>query len=136
MKNTYLTLTGFFGATGVALGALGAHFLKAKMQAGLLTADQLAGFETGTKYQLFHALALFALFIFAKDKNSKLLRYAAILFIAGIILFSGSLYLLTTRNLVGMEGLRALGPVTPIGGVALIAGWICVMIYGIKSNKN
>jgi uncharacterized membrane protein YgdD (TMEM256/DUF423 family) len=136
MKKYFLTIAGILGATGVALGALGAHFLKTKMQAGLITADQLSGFETATKYQLFHALGLLFIFFINKDKNLKWFTVGANLFIIGIILFSGSLYLLTTRNLIGMDALRFLGPITPIGGVALIAGWICLIIQSVKSKKG
>jgi uncharacterized membrane protein YgdD (TMEM256/DUF423 family) len=136
MNKRYLTITGILGATGVALGALGAHFLKNKMQSGLITADQLSGFETGTKYQLFHAIVLLAIFFYNSNKNNKTLNIAANLFITGILLFSGSLYLLTTRNLFGMDGLRLLGPVTPIGGVALMAGWCWLIIYAIQTKKT
>ncbi|MFL5754355.1 MAG: DUF423 domain-containing protein [Bacteroidia bacterium] len=136
MKNYYLTITGILGASGVALGALGAHFLKNKMQSGLITTDQLSGFETGTKYQLFHALALLAIYFYNKDKNLKWLNRASVLFITGTLLFSGSLYLLTTRNLTGMEGLLYLGPITPLGGIALIAGWCCLIILAIQSKKT
>lgn len=135
MKNSYLIITGILGATGVALGALGAHFLKGKMEAGLITPDQLSGFETATKYQLFHALALLAIFFYNQDKNLKWLNRASVLMITGVLLFSGSLYFLTTRNLMGMDGLRVLGPITPIGGLALIAGWCCLIIQGIQSKK-
>ena len=135
MKNIFLFIAGLFGATGVAFGALGAHVLKIKMQEGIITADQLNGFETATKYQLFHALALLVVYFMNKDKQFKLFTIAAYLFTTGIILFSGSLYLLTTRNLTGIGGLSILGPITPIGGVALIAAWVCVAIQGLKMKN-
>ena len=125
-----------FGATGVAFGALGAHALKAKMQEGLITADQLSGFETATKYQLFHALALLFVYFMNKDKQFRLLTVAAYLFTTGIILFSGSLYLLTTRNLTGITAVSFLGPITPLGGVALIAAWVCIAIQALKLDKK
>ena len=136
MKSTFLTIAGIFGATGVALGALGAHFLKEKMKLGLIDPDMYSGFETAAKYQLFHALALLAVYVLNKDKNLKLLTWTGRLFTIGVILFSGSLYLLCTRSLTGLDSLRFLGPVTPIGGLALIGGWICIVIHSIKSGRN
>ena len=136
MKNIFLFIAGLFGATGVAFGALGAHALKAKMQEGLITADQLSGFETATKYQLFHALALLFVYFMNKDKQFRLLTVAAYLFTTGIILFSGSLYLLTTRNLTGITAVSFLGPITPLGGVALIAAWVCIAIQALKLDKK
>lgn len=135
MKNYFLTVAGIFGASGVALGALGAHFLKAKMQAGIITPEQLAGFDTAAKYQLFHSIALLLLFFVNKDKNLKWITVGANLFIIGILLFSGSLYLLTTRALTGMEFLTFLGPITPLGGIALIGGWVCLIIQSFKLKK-
>ncbi len=136
MKNIFLFIAGLFGATGVAFGALGAHALKMKMHEGIITADQLSGFETATKYQLFHAIVLLVIYFMNKDKQYKLFNAAGYLFVIGIILFSGSLYLLTTRNLTGIGGLSILGPITPIGGVALIAAWVCVAIQGLKMKSN
>lgn len=136
MKNYFLTIAGLFGASGVALGALGAHFLKAKMQAGTITQEQLAGFDTATKYQLFHAIVLLLLFFINKDKKLKWLTISANLFIIGTILFSGSLYLLSTRSLTGLEHITFLGPITPLGGIALIGGWICIIIQSFNVTKN
>lgn len=138
MKNYFLTIAGVFGAMGVGFGAFGAHILKAKLQQGLITLDQYNGFDTASKYQLFHSVALLMLFFATKDKKLRWINVGANLFVIGIILFSGSLYLLTTRSLTGMEFLTFLGPITPIGGVALIGGWICLAVQsfqlGIKKN--
>jgi uncharacterized membrane protein YgdD (TMEM256/DUF423 family) len=136
LKNFILAIAAFFGASGVAMGAFGAHALKAKMQAGLMTADQLNGFDTAAKYQLFHAILVVAVFFAAKDKQLKWLNAGAWFFITGILLFSGSLYLLTTRSLTGMESLTFLGPVTPFGGLALMGGWICLMVQAFKWGKT
>ena len=136
MKNYFLTIAGIFGAMGVALGALGAHSLKAKMALGLITPEQLNGFDTAAKYQLFHALALTIVYFGNKEKNYKWLTVAAWMFIAGIVLFSGSLYLLTTRSLTGMEFLTFLGPVTPVGGLAFMGGWICLIVHSVKQKKS
>ncbi|HEY1038566.1 MAG TPA: DUF423 domain-containing protein [Bacteroidia bacterium] len=135
MKNYFLGIAGISGAMGVALGALGAHALKMKMQEGLITPDQWNGFDTAAKYQLFHSLALAIVYVANRDKNFKWLNAAAWMFIAGILLFSGSLYLLTTRNLIGMPSLTFLGPVTPIGGLALMGGWLCMAVQAFKLKK-
>jgi uncharacterized membrane protein YgdD (TMEM256/DUF423 family) len=133
-KNTFSFLAGLFGTTGVALGALGAHALKQKMQEGLLTAEQLSAFDTGTKYQLMHAIVLFILAYINKDKQHKLYTIASYLMVAGILLFSGSIYLLTTRNITSINAGFILGPLTPLGGLLLIAGWVCITIEALKKR--
>jgi uncharacterized membrane protein YgdD (TMEM256/DUF423 family) len=102
---------------GVALGAFGAHGLRARV-----SADLLAVFETGVRYQMYHALALLALSLAWSRWSSAHLTAAGYLFIAGIVLFSGSLYLLT------LTGARWWGAVTPLGGVAFLAGWIALLL--------
>lgn len=104
-----LLVAALLGAAGVALGAFGAHGLRER-----LGADALGVWETAVRYHLVHAVALLAL---ALSPNAPALRSAGWLFAAGILLFSGSLYALA------LGGPRVLGPVTPIGGFALIAGW-------------
>jgi len=137
MKKNNFIIASFFGTTAVALGALGAHFLKSKMQAGIITADQLSGFDAATKYQLFHAIVLLIIAFLQSDKQQKWLSYARYSFVAGIFLFSFSIYLLSTRNLTGLENINFLGPVTPLGGLFLMAGWIFLGLHGIKTqNKN
>ena len=121
-----LALAGSLGALAVALGALGAHALKGKLNEGLITADQYAGFETGVRYHMYHVFALLLVVLLRHRVPSRALKYAYIFFVSGIVLFSGSLYLLCTRQLLGAEWLTALGPVTPIGGLLLIAGWMAL----------
>jgi uncharacterized membrane protein YgdD (TMEM256/DUF423 family) len=116
---------GITGAAGVALGALGAHYLKGLMQQGLITQDQLNGFETGVRFHLIHAVCLFALALYLNDCDNRKLRVAFRLFFAGILLFSGSLYLLCIRDLLHAGWLKYIaGPATPVGGIVLIAAWI------------
>lgn len=104
------------GALGVALGAFGTHGLKP-----IVTPDMLANFETGVRYHMLHALALFAAAaVGTRYPNSRLPALAGWLFVAGIVVFSGSLYIMA------LTGLRWLGAITPIGGVALIGGWLCL----------
>lgn len=116
MIRAYLLFAAFFGLTGVALGAFAAHGLKSR-----LGADYLAVFQTGVQYQLIHALALFGVALLALHAPSRLLTAAGGLFVLGVLLFSGSLYLLT------LTGMSKLGIITPIGGTAFLAGWICLM---------
>lgn len=112
MLRTFLMLAAFFGFTGVALGAFAAHGLKNR-----LSAEYLAIFHTGVLYQLIHALALFGVAILAIQIQGRLVTYAGISFALGILLFSGSLYLLT------LTGVSKLGIITPIGGLFFLIGW-------------
>src|SRR5204863_827524 len=102
-------------ALAVMLGAFGAHALKEK-----LASDQLQVFETGVRYQMYHALALIFVAVLSDKINSSLLTVSGYLFLSGIVLFSGSLYLLSARNLLGIENWKFLGPVTPLGGMCFI----------------
>jgi uncharacterized membrane protein YgdD (TMEM256/DUF423 family) len=109
------------GAVAVALGALGAHALRAE-----LSDSAMHAFETGVHYQFMHALALCVVALWIRGADADAIAYptiAAGLFIAGTLLFSGSLYALS------LGGPRWLGPITPIGGLALIFGWL-VLAYG------
>ncbi|WP_405350560.1 DUF423 domain-containing protein [Nonlabens sp. Asnod3-H03] len=117
-----------YALTAVVLGALGAHALEK-----YLTIDQLKSFETGVRYQMYHALALILLasIPLISDKTKKVVFY---LFTIGVILFSISIYLLTTTNLWNID-FSFLGPVTPIGGLLLISGWI-VLLWKIISNNS
>ncbi|HXD92716.1 MAG TPA: DUF423 domain-containing protein, partial [Bacteroidia bacterium] len=110
MKNTFSFIAGLFGTTGVALGALGAHALKQKMQEGILTIDQLNAFDTGTKYQLMHAIVLFILAYVNRNKQIKLYTIASYLITIGILFFSGSIYMLSTQNISGVHAGFIFGP--------------------------
>lgn len=115
MARLFLVLGAVYGALGVIFGAFGAHALKNRLDARLLEA-----FETGVRYQFYHALALLAVGILLDRVNAPgALHAAGWLFGAGVLLFSGSLYLIATT------GWKWLGPVTPLGGLLLIAGWVC-----------
>jgi uncharacterized membrane protein YgdD (TMEM256/DUF423 family) len=119
----FLILGGINAALVVMLGAFGAHGLKAR-----LTAEMLAVYQTGVHYHLFHALGLLAIGIVATQiADSVWLRWSGWLMLLGIILFSGSLYVLS------VSGLRWLGMVTPFGGVAFITAWIVFVIAIAKS---
>ena len=116
----------FFAVTAVALGALGAHALKE-----VLTESQLHSFETGVRYQLFHALALLVLALNAQKFNPHL-KKSLTLMATGICCFSFSIYLLSVQEAVGIS-LSFLGPITPIGGLLLISSWL-VLFFSIKKQ--
>jgi len=115
-----------FAVTAVALGALGTHALKE-----VLTESQLHSFETGVRYQLFHALALLVLVLNAEKFNQHL-KKSLTLMTVGICLFSFSIYLLSIQETVGIS-LSFLGPITPIGGLLLISAWL-LLFFSIKKQ--
>lgn len=123
MDRTFFVLASLLGALGVALGAFGAHALAARVPA-----DLLGTFETGVRYHMYHAIALFAVVLaMVRWPDSNLPSIAGWLFVAGILIFSGSLYVLV------FTGQRWLGAVTPIGGVAFISGWILLAVAAWRS---
>jgi uncharacterized membrane protein YgdD (TMEM256/DUF423 family) len=116
LDRTLYICAGVAGFTGVALGAFAAHGLKAS-----LAPEMLAAFETGVRYQMYHALALVAAAWGWARWQRRAFSAAGILFAAGIVVFSGSLYLLALTNT------RSLGMITPLGGLAYLAGWVCLI---------
>lgn len=118
----WTALGSFFAALGVGFGAFGAHALKTR-----LSPEDLAIFEVGVRYQMYHALALLALGFIASKMDSNLIKIAGALYVFGIVVFSGSLYTLV------LTGVRTWGAVTPIGGLAFIMAWLLVGIAVIKS---
>jgi uncharacterized membrane protein YgdD (TMEM256/DUF423 family) len=129
MQKKILIISSISGFLCVLLGAFGAHRLKVS-----LLPDQLSVFETAVRYQFFHTFALLAVAILLSDSESLFLKRAAIFFTIGIILFSGSLYLLSIRSLLDME-MRWLGPVTPLGGMFFMAGWLMLFLFAVKKNN-
>ncbi|MGJ7518806.1 DUF423 domain-containing protein [Pseudomonas baetica] len=115
MLRGFLMLAAFFGFTGVGLGAFAAHGLKNR-----LTPEYLAIFHTGVTYQLVHTLALLGVALLATQIPGRLVTWAGATFAIGILLFSGSLYVLT------LTGISKLGIITPFGGLAFLAGWFCL----------
>lgn len=120
---SFLVLGGLIAATGVALGAMGAHLLKDK-----LSADQLANFETAVRYQMYHAIALVLVGLAAGRGASGLLNVSGWLFIAGIALFSGGLYGWI------FTGIKPFVHIVPIGGTLWIVAWVCFAISQVAKN--
>lgn len=123
-----LRLAAIFGAAAVVIGAFGAHGLKSAFEARQLDTRYLIGiYEKGVQYQFYHTLALGLVSLLLSHKpGSKWLTRAAWLFIAGVLMFSGSLYLLACRDLLPFSVAWA-GPVTPLGGVCFIGGWVALL---------
>jgi len=130
MHKNYFLLAAVLGAIAVATGAFGAHGLHK------ITTDEkiLHGYHTAVQYQVYHVLALLIAAAVADKLSPKLFRWSAFCFTGGILLFSGSLYLLTYLKIQGSAAAKAVGPVTPLGGVLFIAGWILLGIAAIKQK--
>jgi len=128
MKNKQLQIWGvLFCGTAVILGAFGAHLFS-----DMLSADALQSFEVGVRYQFFHGMAL--LFLSLTPKPQKFINRTGLLFIIGTLLFSISIYLLSLSTMYGDTGLPAiLGPVTPIGGLMLILGWLNLLVGYLRA---
>jgi len=116
MAKLFITLASLSGMLAVAFGAFGAHALRSR-----LDEQTMSVFQTAVQYHFYHSLALLAVGVIALSQpHTALLRSSGYLFLVGIVVFSGSLYLLS------MSGLRWLGAITPLGGLAFIAGWGCL----------
>jgi len=122
VKINFLLAAGRAGLTGVLLGAFGAHGLR-----DMLSPAMLSVYKTGVDYHMWHALALMGVAVLMRHHSDvKLLRYAAWFFLSGIVVFSGSLYLLACLNMTW------LGMITPLGGVSLIGGWAMLALFALK----
>ena len=122
MAGLFVAIASILGVLSVAGGAFGAHALKGK-----LTETALGSFETGVRYQMYHAIALLIIALFiSQNPQLKELVVAGWCFVTGVVLFSGSLYGLS------LFGIKALGPVTPLGGLAFIIGWLSLTLASSK----
>lgn len=126
-NKTIITWAGGLGAIAIILGALGAHSLKAT-----LSTESLESFNTGVRYQAWHAIALLAI---SNLSNLHYQKWITWLWVLGIFMFSGSIYLLSTTTITKL-GVSFLGPVTPLGGLLLIAGWVFVLLSALKKDGN
>tara|TARA_B110000014_G_C19608533_1_gene322200 strand:- start:21 stop:401 length:381 start_codon:yes stop_codon:yes gene_type:complete len=120
---TWIIAGSFFAALAVIFGAFGAHGLKSKV-----SPEDLIIFETGVRYQMYHALGLVLLGLLGMSTSFTISQLPALFFVIGIIIFSGTLYL------IPLTGIRWLGAITPIGGIAFIAGWF-MLIYNILISR-
>ncbi len=121
MERLFVIIGALSGAIGVAAGAFGAHALRARVEPRLLEV-----FETGARYQMYHAIAMLAAAWVVTRFPGSLANASGWLFLAGTVLFSGSLYAMT------LTGIRALGAITPLGGVCFIAGWGCLALAAMR----
>lgn len=128
MHKTFIKTAALLAAMAVLLGAFGAHKLK-----DFASVTALATYETAVRYQFYHAFALLLTGILYKEYPFKQVITAGKLFIIGTVIFSGSLYLLTYISIAGIDRLKWIGAITPIGGIILIIGWVLLAI-GIKKK--
>ena len=131
MHKRFLIAGTVFGGLAVALGAFGAHGLERLTH----DADIQHGFRTGAEYQMYHALALLAVALVYEKFPNRILQWAGNCFIAGILLFSGSLYILTLLKIQLSGATRWIGPITPIGGLLFITGWVCFLVGTVKKSS-
>ena len=120
MDKTFLLIGGLAGLLAVGLGAFGAHALR-----GRLSPEMLAVFETAVRYHMYHALALLVTAFVLGRMDGWLIRTAGWMFALGIVLFSGSLYVLA------LTGITTFGAITPLGGLAFLIGWACLVVAGL-----
>ena len=128
MNRRIILTASFFGAVAVILGAFGAHGLKS-----VISTDALSIWAKGVEYQFYHTFALLFLSTFARFRT-KLVDIAYFCFTIGILLFSGSLYLLATREVLQLGFVNFIGPVTPVGGLLLVAGWAFLFFAALKNR--
>ena len=131
MNKRFLKIAAFMGALTVIFGAFAAHAIKSRVNA-----ETLSIFETGVRYQMYHVFALFLVGIIYKEFPFKYMIWAGNLFLAGIILFSGSLYALVFFKANGNENMNWLGAVTPFGGTCFIVGWSLILLSLYQTKKS
>jgi len=131
MHKRFITTGALLGAIAVALGAFGAHGLKK-----IVSAETVQVFQTGVQYQMYHALALLLTGLLYEKCSQKFAGIAGVLFIIGIIFFSGSLYLLTAGKAAEISSLDKAGIITPFGGLAFIAGWLFLFIAVMRKSER
>ncbi|NDE17499.1 DUF423 domain-containing protein [bacterium] len=120
---TWIAMGALLGMTGVAAGAFGAHALKTRVEP-----EMLAVFETAARYQMYHAVALVGLGLFASRIDQSMLQVSGYSFLAGTLVFSGTLYALV------LTGNRSLGAITPVGGALLIFGWLMLAVVAMRAS--
>ena len=131
MNKRFLKIAAFMGALTVIFGAFAAHAIKSRVNG-----ETLSVFETGVRYQMYHVFAIFLVGIIYKEFPFKYMIWAGNLFLAGIILFSGSLYALTFFKANGNENMNWLGAVTPFGGTCFIVGWSLILLSLYQPKRS
>jgi uncharacterized membrane protein YgdD (TMEM256/DUF423 family) len=129
MHKKFIAIGSVLAAIAVALGAFGAHGLKK-----IVPAEAVQTFQTGVQYQMYHSLALILTGLLYEKCHQKFARIAGLLYLAGVILFSGSLYMLTYFNATETVGMEKFGLITPFGGIAFIAGWLFLFLAAMKAK--
>lgn len=127
MHKIYLIIGVVLAGLAVALGAFGAHGLKK-----IVSPENVTIYQTGVQYQMYHALALILVGILSERILNDYLSYAGVLFVAGIVLFSGSLYLIVSLYAMNKTIPTVIGILTPVGGLFFILGWICLLVSILK----
>jgi len=127
MHKGFIQTAALLGALSIILGAFGAHALKE-----IFTTDLLQVFETAVRYQMYHAFALLAVGILYKEFSNKQIKLAGNFFIAGVVLFSGSLYSLCFIEYQHLSSLLWIGAITPLGGLCFIIGWLLLFAGAVK----
>jgi uncharacterized membrane protein YgdD (TMEM256/DUF423 family) len=127
MQKIFLVIGTVLAGLAVVLGAFGAHGLQK-----IVSPDRVAIYQTGVQYQMYHALALVLTGIMSERILNSYLSYAGVMFVTGVILFSGSLYLIVSLYAMNKTVPKAVGILTPVGGLFFIFGWVCLLISILK----
>lgn len=127
MQKIYLVIGIILAGLAVGLGAFGAHGLKK-----VASAEDVATYQTGVQYQMYHALALIFVGVLSDRIYNGYVTYAGVLFTAGVVFFSGSLYFIVSLHAMNKSIPKEIGILTQIGGLMFIAGWICMLIGVLK----
>ena len=131
MGKNIFALGALLAALGVIIGAFGAHGLESKIRP-----DQIGTFETGVQYHFYHAFGILMAGILLYRQNNRFLRLGAYMMALGILLFSGSLYLLACRDWLEISHWKWLGPITPIGGLCFIIGWGLLAFAVLRNSRS
>jgi uncharacterized membrane protein YgdD (TMEM256/DUF423 family) len=135
MRKTATVFASISGCIAVILGPLGAHGLSKCVDMGLIKVDSLHAYETAAHYQMLHAIALVAI-VALPTEFTKYFKAVVYLFMYGVIFFSGSLYLLVLGDYLKIDLKSVIGPITPIGGFCLIAGWFMLFLSALKYKDS
>jgi uncharacterized membrane protein YgdD (TMEM256/DUF423 family) len=131
MHKGFIQTAALFAALAVMLGAFGSHGLR-----NILDEKELATFDTAVRYQFYHSFALLFTGILFMQFSKRYLRWAGRVFIVGMLIFSGSLYLLSLMRATDKQGFDWLGAITPLGGICFVVGWIFMLIALTKKNQS